>query len=183
MELLEYVLRNAILPGPSARPLLTRALVEGELPTTVVDRDEGSRDDPDDMVSSESPPLCSRELEPSGGMGGTMSAGASMPFFVVEVERVPRENKPLAFGADATRRIKRDADAPMDLGDRAPFPRDFEGVVGLAKEVCDGLVVSGLPRGALGFRERFMRCRSDLLCVRDLVVEGPVESASVDLGA
>jgi hypothetical protein len=180
IELLEYVRRKAILPGPSVSPLLIRALLAGEDMLGGLSLDGRPLDELEDSVSRESVPFSS-ELDISGGSGGTSSAGASIPFFVVEVEREPSENKPLALGAEATRRIKRDAVAPIDLGDRGPLPRDFEGVVGVAKDACDGLAVRGFARGWLGLRERVIVCFSDLVCGRGLP-EGPIESASVDWG-
>lgn len=49
-------------------------------------------------------------------------SGARKPFLVVDVfaEREPNEKRPLALGADATRRMKRDALALIALGDRGP---------------------------------------------------------------
>jgi hypothetical protein len=87
-------------------------------------------DEPEDIVSSESVPF-SNELDASPGIGGTTSDGASRPFLVVEAEREPKENNPFAFGAEATRRIKRVADAPIDFGDNGAFTFAFEGRVGL----------------------------------------------------
>lgn len=147
-----------------------------------VSRDVRPLDDPDDMVSKESVP-CSSELDTSGGKGGTTSAGASRPFLVVaEADREPRLNRPFALGADATRRMKREAEAPMDLGESGPpAPRDLEGVVGVWKEPWDGSAVSGLLRGEFGVRERAVRCRSDLVYAR-VLAEGPTESASADFG-
>lgn len=110
-----------------------------------------------------------------------MSAGANIPFFVVEVDRELKEKSPLALGAEATRRMKREAEAPIALGERAPLGRDLRGVVGLVNDACEGSAVSGMARGELGFRDRFIRCLSDLVCVRGLE-EGPADSASMDFG-
>lgn len=73
-----------------------------------------------------------------------MSPGASRPFFVgaPEAEREPRLKRPLALGADATRRIKRVALAPIALGDNGP-EREADGGAGCAKDICDALAVSG----------------------------------------
>jgi len=145
-----------------------------------IGRVERPLDDSDDIVSNESVPF-SKEVDTSDGRGGTISAGANMPFFVVEVDRELKENSPLALGAEATRRMKRDAEAPTDLGESAPFARNLEGEVGLLNEACDESAVSGITRGVAGFRDSCIRCLSDLVCVRGLE-DGPAESASVDLG-
>ena len=120
MEWLEYVLRKATLPGPSfgVLALVTRSLVFGSdallfarcgrsLPT----------DDDEESVSSEFESCSGRAIE------GTNSAGASRPFLVVvpDIDREPNEKRPLALGADATRRMKREAVAPTDLGLRGPL--------------------------------------------------------------
>lgn len=181
IELLEYVRLKAIFPGPSESPLLTRAFADGEAKLGGVGLDGRPLDELEDIVSRESVP-CSSELETSGGSGGTISAGASSPFFVVEVERDPSEKRPFALGAEATRRIKRDADAPIARGDNGPFPRDFEGVLGIANDACDGFAVCGCARGKLGLRDRVILCFSDLVCGRGLP-DGPAESASVDWGS
>lgn len=135
------------------------------------------------MVSRESVPF-SIELDSILGSGGIGSAGASRPFFVVvlEDERVEIEKRPLAFGADATRRMKRDADAPIDFGESGPLLpvcRDME--CGVAKEAWDGLAVWDFVREP-GLRERAVLCFSDF--VRFLVrADGVTESASVDMGS
>ena len=66
-------------------------------------------------------------------IGDMTSAAARSPFFVVvpDVDREPRVKRPFAFGADATRRIKRDALAPMTFGDSGPERDADGGVVGL----------------------------------------------------
>jgi len=134
MELLEYVLRNASLAGPAAAALSSIFLDREKLPGGV-DFDDVSLDDPEDIVSSESVPW-SDEPETSDGRDGTTSVGASRPFLVVEdIEREPSEKRPFTLGADATRRRKRDADAPMDFGERGPWlDRDFGGPVRLMKD-------------------------------------------------
>ena len=60
------------------------------------------------------------------GDGGIGSFGASSPFFV-DVDRIPIENRPFAFGAEATRRRKRDAEAETDLGLKGTFVFDRAG--------------------------------------------------------
>lgn len=100
-----------------------------------------------------------------------MSAGARKPFFVVADEREPIENRPFAFGADATRRRKREADAETDLGLNGPFVRDLEGVVGVGNEGWDGSAVKGLfLDGVVGAKDCFRAfglARSDFVCCRD----------------
>ena len=76
------------------------------------------------MVSSESFP-CSNEDEIEG-IGGNDSTGAKTPFFVVDLE--PKLKKPLALGAEATRRRNREAEDPTDLGLRGLFVPDRDGV-------------------------------------------------------
>jgi len=132
-------------------------------------------DEPEDTVSSESVPSSS-EVD---ARGGTASDGASRPFFVVEADREPRENNPLTLGAEATRRMKRVAEAPIALGDSGPFPFGLEGVAGVRNKACDGLAVSGLACGELGLCERFILCFSDSVCIR-VLLKAPIESASVD---
>lgn len=109
-------------------------------------------DDDDDTVSSELD-SCS-----GFGMAGINSAGASKPFFVVvpDVAREPSEKRPLAFGADATRRINRVAFAPKAFGDSGP-ERDADGGVGGIKDICDASAVRGPPRDL-----PVMRCLSGL---------------------
>lgn len=134
-------------------------------------------DESEDIVSRESAPW-SREVDANDGMGGTASEGANRPFFVVEADREPMENKPLTFGAEATRRMKRVAEAPIDLGDSAPFAFGFEGVVGLTNEACEGSAVSGFACGEWGLCGRFILCFSDFVCVR-ILPKASIESASV----
>ena len=81
-------------------------------------------EEPEDIVSNESAP-CSIELQ-IGGRGEILSAGAKNPFFVAVEDFEPIENRPLALGAEATRRMKREAVAPIDLGLSGPFVRNFE---------------------------------------------------------
>lgn len=81
-------------------------------------------------------------------------------------ERAFDENRFFAFGADATLRMKRVADAPMDLGDRGPPDRDVGGVDGRANDAWEGFAVSALGRA--GARPRAMRCFSDFVRARDL---------------
>lgn len=96
-------------------------------------------DDADETVSSEVF-SCS-----SCVIGDMTSAAASSPFFVVvpDVDREPRVKSPFAFGADATRRMKRDALAPSTRGDSGP-ERDADGGVVGTKDICEGLAVCGI---------------------------------------
>lgn len=68
-------------------------------------------DDWDEFVSID-PPLSD---EAAGKGGGTSRLGASMPFFVVDAVFLGLR-RPLAFGADATRRKKRAAEPIEDFG-------------------------------------------------------------------
>lgn len=109
-----------------------------------------------------------------------MSAGANSPFLVVADDDLePIEKRPFAFGADATRRMNRDAVALTDFGLRGPFVRDRGGVGGVGEnEDCEGSAVSGTILAEGGRRGLLGRARSDLVCCRDLATE----RASVDFG-
>jgi hypothetical protein len=109
IELLEYVLRNGTFAGASV-PLPSFAGCGAELWARV----GRPLDEFEDKVSKESVPSKESVM---AGTGGIRSAGASIPFFVVEAERDPDEKSPFAFGADATLRMKRVAVAPIPLGD------------------------------------------------------------------
>lgn len=165
IELLEYVLRKAILPGTggSVKPLVS-------FPYDAVDgcvaRDICPLEEPEDMVSSESVP-CSIELEIGGRSGEIVSAGANNPFLVADEDFEPIENRPLALGAEATRRMNREAEAPIDLGLNGPFVRDLGklGVVVVAGydncwvyPACGGLILDKFVIG---------RIFSDGDCCRD----------------
>jgi hypothetical protein len=95
---------------------------------------------------------------------------------VAEVERL---NRPFAFGADATRRMKREADAPTDFGVNGPV-REEEAPdgVGTAKEVWEGPAVRDLELP--GVRESAVLCFSDLVRGRVLAGEEGEESASTE---
>jgi hypothetical protein len=96
-----------------------------------------------------------------------------MPFLVVEDDR-ELEKSPLALGAEATRRMKRVAEAPIAFGDSGPEREED-----CAEKVdCEGAAVKGFERTAvLGLRER--GCFSDF--GRDLDLdEAATESASTD---
>jgi hypothetical protein len=110
IELLEYVRLKGALGIPSL------ALGEGaELPLRArrVDR---PRQELEERVSDESVPPWSAAAAAAAeaGMVGRGSVGASIPFLTV-ADREPELNRCLAFGADATRRRKRVAEAPMPV--------------------------------------------------------------------
>lgn len=71
------------------------------------------REDTDDIVSKESVPFSIELL--ARGKGGGLSEGANRPFLVVGVDGDGAEDRkrPLALGAEATRRMKR----VMDFGE------------------------------------------------------------------
>lgn len=98
-----------------------------------------------------------------------------MPF-LVEDDLEP-EKRPLALGAEATRRMKRVADAPIAFGESGP-DRDVDWTGGRANDACDGPAVEGFEkRAVLGLRER--GCFSGF--GRDLDLdEAATESASTD---
>lgn len=110
-------------------------------------------------------------------------AGARSPFLVIADDDLePIEKRPFAFGAEATRRMNRDADALTDFGLRGPFVRDRDGVGGFGENGdCEGSTVSGRLLGGGCRRGLLGRARSDLVCCRD---RGGVaaERASVDFG-
>jgi hypothetical protein len=91
----------------------------------------------------------------------------------------PMEKRPFAFGAEATRRINRDADALTDFGLSGPFVRERDGVGRLG--TCEGSAVSGTIRGEGGSRVLLGRVRSDLVCCRDRL-RVAAERASGDFG-
>ena len=164
IELLEYVLRKAVLPGTggSVKPLLS-------FPYDAVDgriaRDICPLEEPEDMVSSESVP-CSIELEIGGRRGEIGSAGANNPFLVAGEDFEPMENRPLALGAEATLRMKREAVAPIDLGLNGPFVRDLgkvDVVVVDGYNNCGVFPACGLPL------DKFVNGRvfSDFVCCRE----------------
>lgn len=144
----------------------------------------GDFDDEEDTVSSESVP-CS-ELGAKGGTGGMISAGARKPFFVVADEREPEKNKPLALGAEATRRINLEAEAPMALGLKGSPVRERDGVGGGTWEGGDDAwgvwFVAALPRGEPVLFEKAILCLSDLGCCRVFPRGLDGESTSVDWG-
>ena len=101
---------------------------------------------------------------------------------VAEDDLEPIEKRPFAFGAEATRRMNRDAVALTDFGLRGPFVRDRDGVDGVGgNEDCEGSAVSGMPLAEGGRRGWLGRARSDLVCCRDRPGVA-TERASVDFG-
>lgn len=99
--------------------------------------------------------------KPPPGTGVIAFDGARKPFFVVEADPCFRLNRPLALGADATRRMKRVADAPTERGDNGPPERDVVAGAGRGKPEVDAL--------AGGSRWTFIVCPafSDFVLVRD----------------
>ena len=120
--------RNATLPGPSVAEWVF-AVLSFVFPVDVpllarTCRGGRPRDEEDEIVSNESVP-CS-----TCGIGGRGSPGESNPFLVVVVggDRCePSEKRFFAFGADATRRINRDAPALIALGDNGPEREELDG--------------------------------------------------------
>jgi len=108
-----------------------------------------------------------------------VSPGARKPFFVVAGERKPAKNMPLAFGADATRRMNLEAIA---LGFRGIPVRERDGVgEGIYDvEVCKGWTGVPLPRGEPVLFERAILCFSDLIWGRALAGVPVDESAPTD---
>lgn len=95
-----------------------------------------------------------------------MSAGAKNPFLVAGIDFEPMENRPLALGAEATRRMNREAVAPIDLGLNVPFVRDLGklGVVVVAgQDNCEVFPACAfiLDKLVIG------RVLSDFACCRD----------------
>ena len=128
-------------------------------------RDIWPLEEPEDMVSSESAP-CSIELEIEGRRGELASAGANNPFLVAGEDFEPMENRPLALGAEATRRMNREAVAPIDLGLNGPFVRDL-GKVGVV--VVAGYNNWGVFPACGLILDRFVigRVFSDIVSCRD----------------
>lgn len=124
IEWFEYVRRNATLPGPSGaeREVGSRSFVLPVDTALLARACRGGcpRDEDEETVSKESAPWS------ACGIGGRGSPGESKPFFVeiVDDRCEPREKRPFAFGADATRRINRDAPALIALGDSGPVRED-----------------------------------------------------------
>lgn len=77
--------------------------------------------------------------KPLPGTGVIAFDGARKPFFVVEAEPCLRLKRPLALGADATRRMKRVADAPTERGDNGPPERVVVVGAGRGKPEVDAL--------------------------------------------
>jgi len=173
IELLEYVLRKAVLAGTggSAKLLVS-------FPYDAVDgciaRDICLLEEPEDMVSRESMP-CSIELEIRGGWGEIESTGANNPFLVAGKGFEPMENRPLALGADATRRMNREAEVPIDLGLKGPYVRDL-GKVGIVVVAGYGNCGVFPACGLILDKSVIGRVFSDFVCCRDR------KDVSVDLG-
>jgi hypothetical protein len=117
------------LPGSSGESAAILSLVLNFFPLhcrTGLGRTGCPCDDVDDVVSVDGCPfLESEDIWAAVGVegnGGTTPPGASRPFLVgdacADADRLPFENRPFVFGADATRRRKRLAEAPTALGER-----------------------------------------------------------------
>lgn len=91
----------------------------------------GPLEDEEDEVSKES--VVFSELGTKGGKGGTTSAGARKPFLVAVADREFEKSRPFTLGAEATRRINLEAEAPTALGVRGMPVRERDGVGGGAK--------------------------------------------------
>ena len=157
--------------GGSGKPLVSFPYGAGD---GCIARDICPLEEPEDMVSSESVP-CSIELEIGGRRGEIVSAGANNPFLVAGEDFEPMENRPLALGAEATRRMNREAVAPIDLGLNGPFVRDLGkvGVVVVAGyDNCGGFPACGLILDKFVIACIF----SDFVCCRNR------KEVSVDLG-
>lgn len=106
-------------------------------------RDRRPLDDIEDTVSREFVSFSELFADSCtvAGMDGIPSPGAKSPFLVVvpDAEREPSEKRFFALGAEATRRIKREAFWPMDLGERGP-DRDVLGDAG-PKDCCEAPAV------------------------------------------
>jgi hypothetical protein len=170
IELLEYVLRNGALAGARV-PFPSFFGCGAELRARV----GRPLDEPDDKVSSESVPSKESVI---AGTGGICSAGANMPFFVVEADRDPDEKSPFAFGADATLRMNLVADVPIPLGDNGVVGcRTVDGDEGLRSENCAG----GKVLDFCGDRGSVKGSLSDFVRFRDLLILGVAkETASFE---
>lgn len=136
IELLEYVLLKAALLGLSGMPVDRSCSDKAGVVGGGASRLFIPFDDDDDKVSRESVPFS--ELAASGGTGGIASPGAKKPFLVVAGKRAFKENKPFAFGAEATRRMNLEADALIALGlSGIPFRGRDEGKLGACEEEDD----------------------------------------------
>lgn len=153
------------------------------------EREEGGRED-----SGEPEPFSVGVIEPetNDGTGGTDGSrpGDSRPLRVVDFEPVLMENIFLALGADATRRMKRDADAPILRGDRGACL--VLGDVGMRIDCWDEFAVGGLDteskRPRLRYLSGFVLCCdwAELLRAWDEVereTQGDVEGVCEPLGA
>jgi len=121
------------------------------------EREDGGRE-----VSGVPGPFSVGVMDPdtNWGMGGIdgSSAGDRRPLRVVDLAPVLIENRPFAFGAEATRRMNRDADALMLRGESGACRADGE--LGRGMECWDELAVVGLDVESTPTP----RCLSCLLC-------------------
>jgi hypothetical protein len=105
------------------------------------DREDGERE-----VSGLPDPFSGGVMGPerkegTGGIDGS-SAGDKSPLRVVDLLLVLIENRPFALGAEATRRMKRDADAPIVRGESGACRGDGEW--GRGMDCWEELAVGGL---------------------------------------
>jgi hypothetical protein len=89
----------------------------------------------------------------TGGIDGS-SPGDKRPLRVVDLELVLIENMFLALGADATRRMKRDADAPMLRGESGAF--FVLGEVGIVIDCWEEFAVGGFDADSKLPRLRYL---------------------------
>lgn len=119
------------------------------------DREDGGREDSGDPDPFSGGVIGPERKEGTGGIDGS-SAGDKRPLRVVDLEPVLIENRFFALGAEATRRINRDADAPMVRGERGAFLGDGE--LGSWMDCWEELAVGGFETES----KRPTRCLSDL---------------------
>lgn len=141
IELLEYVLLNAAFPGLSVVTPLP--FIPGLMR---VGWRERPLDEPDDVVSSDPVPCSAANSDDvEVGITGTggIALGDNSPFLVEDLDL--GENKSLALGAEATRRMNR-GNAPSPFDDRGRWAEG--GVLGLFR-LCS---VGSAGRGSVAPR-------------------------------
>jgi hypothetical protein len=145
MELLEYVRRKATLFAPRTDGSFSETLGKVGVLTA---RGARLEDDADDTVSIELVPspdvVWDADMPPLDPAAGAVAAGAKSPFLVATDDwREPRLKRPFAFGADATRLIRRDAVALTEREIRGRCP-DGEGPGKKLLGTVDVAVAGGL---------------------------------------